>query len=228
MSPVTTDRVLPPVSLGRDSNPRPASGPHAAARPAVGRTPIVAATAPSHREPWRRDRLGARVRRESERPTGIAPAARLAKPRGEALLSTATRTGVLIGVSAAVYAVSLASVSGLQAQTQSDAAAAAQPALDALASTKATNDAMADAIKAADARLQALASDYNTTSGDMAAYQAQFAQLSALVAKIQGSAAAMNANFKLPSVTMRGAIGSGGGGGGGGTVVVTTSASGKP
>jgi hypothetical protein len=226
VSPVTTDRVLPPVSLGRDPSPRPAPGPHAAARPAGGRAPIVAATAPSHRQPWRRDRLGVRIRRESERPTGIAPAARLAKPRGDALLSTATRTGVLIGVSAAVYAVSLASVSGLQAQSQSDAAAAAQPALDALASAKASNDEIAAAIKAADTRLQTLASDYNTTSGDMAAYQAQFAQLSALVAKIQGSAAAMNANFKLPTVTMRGAIGSGGGGGG--TVVVTTSASGKP
>jgi hypothetical protein len=133
---------------------------------------------------------------------------------------------VLVGVSAAIYAVSLASVAGLEAQTQAQAAAEVQPALTTLASTTAANDKMDAAVKDAAARLTQLAHDYNSTSTDMAAYQAQFNQLSTLVAKIQGSAAAMNANFKLPTVTMRGAIGSGGGGGS--TVVTTTAASGKP
>jgi hypothetical protein len=165
----------------------------------------------------------------SARPTVIAQTARLAKPRGDRLHSTATRAGVLVGVSAAIYAVSLASVAGLEAHTQAQAAADAQPALNAIANTTAANDALDAAIQDANARLQQLAHDYDSTSGDMSAYQAQFAKLSALVAKIQGSAAAMNANFKLPAVTMRGAIGGGGGGGGGGTVVVTTSGgSGKP
>ena len=183
MSPVTTDRVLPPITLGR---------------------------------------RGARA-------TAVASAARLAKPRGDALHSTATRAGLLVGVSAAIYAVSLASVAGLEAHTQAQAAADAQPALSALATTTTANDEMDAAIRDASARLQQLAHDYDSTSTDMTAYQAQFARLSKLVAKIQGSAAAMNANFRLPAVTMRGAIGGGGGGGGGGTVVVTTSGgSGKP
>ncbi len=157
----------------------------------------------------------------------IASVARLAKPRGDAMFSTATRAGVLIGVSAAVYAVSLATVSGLQSQSQAQAAADTQPALDALAGARAGNDQIDAAVKDASARLQALTHDYNTASTDMTAYQANFAKLSALVAEIQGSAAAMNANFKLPAVTMNGAIG-GGGGGGGSVVVTTTSASGKP
>jgi hypothetical protein len=132
---------------------------------------------------------------------------------------------VLVGVSAAIYAASLAAVAGLEAQTQAQAAADAQPALTALASTTAMNDKMDAAIRDASARLTRLAHDYGSTSTDMAAYQAKFDQLSSLVAKIQGSAAAMNANFKLPTVTMRGAIGSGGGGS---TTVTTTAASGKP
>lgn len=152
----------------------------------------------------------------------IASAARLAKPRGEALFGTATRAGVLIGISAVVYTVSLATVAGLQSQTQAQAVADTQPGLDAVARAKSANDQIEAELKDANARLQALASDYNATSGDMADYQAKFTQLSTLVAKIQGSAAAMNANFKLPSVTIRGSVG------GGGSVVTTTSASGKP
>lgn len=163
----------------------------------------------------------------SAAPAAAAPrsaVARLAKRHGDAYFSTATRAGVLIGVSAAVYAASLATVAGLQAQTQADAAAAVQPAVDALASAQAANDQIEAAIKDADGRLQALAHDYNAAGTDMTAVQAQLSELSALVAKIQGTAAAINTNFKLPTVSIRGAIG----GGGGGTVVTTTTASGKP
>lgn len=222
---MTTDRLLPPVSLGRGPGPRSAPIPVAPGLVGAGRAAVAAPATPARQSPLRGGRIRELVRKEVARPTGIASAARLAKPRGDALLSTATRAGALIGVSAAVYAVSLAAVAGLQAQSQEQAAAAAQPALDSLARTRAANDEMAAAIKDADARLQVLAHEYATTSEDMAAYQAEFQQLSSLVAKIQGSAAAMNTNFKLPTVTMRGAISSGGGGT---TVVTTTTASGKP
>jgi hypothetical protein len=265
---MTTDRILPPVSVGRSVAQRPAPvtfprrqrpitpvvladpvgagaarhaapGPHATGLDAFGphpsgldafgphASPIDAAGLDASRhDPSRRDRVGARVRSESARVGAMASAARLAKPRGDALLSTATRAGMLVGVSAAVYAASLAAVAGLEAQTQAQAAADARPALDALASAKAANDEIDAAVRAADARLQALGKDYGTASTDMTAYQARLEQLSALVAKVQGSAAAMNANFKLPTVTMRGAIG--GGGGGGSVTVTTTAASGKP
>ncbi|MFN8628802.1 MAG: hypothetical protein U0838_00300 [Chloroflexota bacterium] len=43
-----------------------------------------------------------------------------------------------------------------------------------------------------------MAADYDAISGDMAAYQEKFTTLSQLVAKIEGSAAKLNANFKLP------------------------------
>lgn len=220
---MTTDRILPPVSLGRQARTGPL--PTALNRPRRVATPIVAVPGPAWHDASRRERVGARVRAESARVGALAAASRLAKPRGDALLGTATRAGMLVGVSAAVYAVSLAAVAGLEAQTQAQAADAAKPALQALAATKAANDEIDAAVRDADARLRALTQDYTTASTDMTDYQARFQQLSALVAKVQGSAAAMNANFKLPTVTMRGAVG---GGGGGSVTVTTTAASGKP
>ncbi len=190
-----------------------------------------------YRDPDTGGRRGVRPAGEAATPVAVpaprpgapaaatARAARLARPRGQALLSTPARAGMLVGVSAAIYAVTLAAVAGLQSQSQADAAAQNQPAIDAVAQAKAANDALEAAIGAADARARALAGEYNAMSTDMTATQAQFAQLSALVAEIQGSAAKLNANFTLPTVTMHGAIG---GGGGGGTVVTTTTASGKP
>jgi hypothetical protein len=196
---MTTERVLPPYRASR----REEASASESASAAGPRSPIAA------------PRLTAAAPRPAM--------ASLAKRRGDAYFSTATRAGVLIGVSAAVYAVSLATVAGLQAQAQADAAAAVQPAVDTLASAQAANDQIEAAIKEADSRIQALAHDYNAAGTDMTAVQAQFSELSALVAKIQGTAAAINTNFKLPTVSIRGAIG-----GGGGTVVTTTTASGKP
>jgi prefoldin subunit 5 len=214
-SPVTTDRILPAIATG--SRSQPADGVAAAAG---GAHEVVAP--PRSTPGWAVPEPEVASRGTAT----TAKAARLAKPRGEAWLSTATRAGMLVGVSAAVYAVSLASVSGLQAQSQAEVAAANQPAVDAVARAKAANDALDAAIQDANRRLEALARQYDSVSSDMSAYQAQFDRLSQLVAKIQGSAATLNAGFTLPAVTMHGAIG---GGGGGGTVVVTTtSASGKP
>lgn len=159
-------------------------------------------------------------------PTQAAPRrsalASLAKRREDPLFSTMTRTGVLVGVSAAVYAVSLAAVSGLEAQTRAQDAAAVQPVLDAVAATKTSNDQLESTVKAGDARVAALVKQYDATRAEMTAYAAQLQQLSALVAKVEGSAAAISANFKLPTITARGAVG-----GGGGSVVTTTTASGK-
>lgn len=218
---MATERILPAVTLRASSGQAAQATPGAPAGAAAGdaRPSVWVAGPGSAAAPARRTA-------PVEPIDATGKAARLARRRGDALLSTTTRAGMLIGVSAAIYAVSLATISGLQAQSQTEAAAQDQPAIDAVAQAQAANDALEAAIRDADARTRALAAEYDTVSTDMTAYQAQFAQLSALVAKVQGSAAKLNANFKLPAVTMHGAVG---GGGGGGTVVVTTtSASGKP
>lgn len=164
--------------------------------------------------------------RPQVRPRPAGGAERVARPavaRKEAILNTPTRAGILIGASAAVYAVSLAAVSGLQYQSQADLAAKNQPMMDTIAGTRAVNDALELSIQAASARLQGVAADYGTVGSDLAAYQAQLDSLSALVAKVQGSAAALSAHIKLPSVSIHGAVSGGGGG-----VTTTTSASAKP
>ncbi len=211
-----TERVLPPVGLRAASDP--------AAAPTGARSNLDAG---GRRSVWPVGTLAAASARPQASAAPVAAtsrAAQFARPRGEALLSTATRAGMLVGVSAAVYAVLLAAVTGLQSQSQAEVAAQNQPAIDAVAQAKAANDALETAIQDADARARALASEYDGVTTDMTAYQAKFAQLSALVAQVQGSAAKLNAHFTLPAVSMHGAIG-----GGGGTVVVTTTtASGKP
>ncbi len=238
MTGTVTERILPTASRAPAPTREVSSSAPATSAPAPSREAWSSAPATNvaeARDPasgpgtWPTGQIVAgpvRVPPPDAPAAALARAARLAKPRGEALLTTTTRAGMLVGVSAAIYAVSLAAVAGLQAQTQADVAAQNQPAIDAVAQAKAANDALEAAIQDADARARALTADYGAVSKDMTAYQAQFAKLSDLVAKIQGSAAKLNSSFTLPTVTMHGAIS---GGGSSTTVVVTTTtASGKP
>ena len=113
---------------------------------------------------------------------------------------------MLIGASAAVYAVSLAGVAGLQYQTDAETAANRAPYDAVVAQTRAANDAL-EAPSQADTRARALAADYASAAANVTAYQGELDQLAALVAKVQGSAAALPAQIKLPTVTMHGAVG---------------------
>ena len=213
-----TERILPLVSPGTSRAPRPVGPPAGAHGEGRETAPGAVATAP----------LATAGGVAATRPLA-GRAARLARHRGDPWLSSATRAGMLVGVSAAVYAVSLATIAGLQAQTQLDAAARQQPAIDAVARAKAANDSLQAAIEAADSRVLALATQYQSVSSGMAGYQARLAELSQLVSRAEGSAARLNANFALPAVTMHGTISAGSvGGGGGSAVVTTTTASGKP
>ena len=133
--------------------------------------------------------------------------------RREAVLSMPARAGMLFGVSAAVYAVTLAGVAGLQAESETAASAAQAPYLDTLAETRAANDALEARVVAADAQLRVLAGSYATIGTEVEAYQAQLDALALLVAEVEGSAAALPDRISLPSVTMRGAVASSGGGG---------------
>jgi hypothetical protein len=138
--------------------------------------------------------------------TADATTASLVRPhaqRSQALLSTPARAGMLLGVSAAVYAVSLAGVSALQASSDAQLAAQRQPALDAVAAARSTNDALEAALARAGADAQAAASAYDAAGNDIAAYQARVDELAALVADVQGSAASLPSRISLPKVTVR-------------------------
>lgn len=135
-------------------------------------------------------------------------AARVAARRSEAILSTPARAGMLLGASAAVYAVTLAGVSGLQAQQDAAVIAARQPSVDRIAAVRAANDSLEASLVAIDAKARTLASDYAAAGGDISSYQARLDELAGLVATIQGSAAALPTRIALPSVSMHGKVGS--------------------
>ena len=72
--------------------------------------------------------------------THVRDATRPAVARKEAILTTPARAGMLVGASAAVYALTLAGISGLQAEADAAVAAARAPYQDVLAQTRAAND----------------------------------------------------------------------------------------
>jgi hypothetical protein len=164
------------------------------------------------------------------RSEGVVSPARPVAHRREAILGTPARAGMLIGASAAVYAVTLAGVAALQAQADAETAARRAPLVEAAARTRAANDRLEAVIREADAQVRGLASEYASTTTDVTAYQARLDALAALVADVQGSAAALPTRIKLPAVTVHGAIARGSSGGARSAPATrsTTSASAKP
>lgn len=150
----------------------------------------------------------------TERPVAIPRATdRPLVVRHEAILSMPIRAGMLIGASAAMYAATLAGISVLQSRDDAALTSTRVPLLQVVAETRAANDALAARIQAANGAASALVADYGSTGADVAAYQARLDSLASLVAEVQGSAAALPARLKLPTVSVRGPISSGGGGG---------------
>lgn len=131
----------------------------------------------------------------------VRPAAK----RKEALLTTPARAGMLIGVSAAIYAVSLAGIAGLQAQDDAAAATRRVPYLDAIARARAANDRLEVAVASAETQLETLGTAYGQTGAALTVYEQRLDSLAALVSEVQGSAAALPTRISLPTVTIRSA-----------------------
>lgn len=139
---------------------------------------------------------------------GVKAPAQAAERRSEALLTMPARAGMLLGASAAIYAVTLAGVAGLQAGSDADVVARHQPYLDALATTRAANDRLAATVATADSQAQALGGFYARTGESVTAYEARLDALARLVAEVQGSAAALPTRISLPTVSVRSSVGS--------------------
>ena len=93
----------------------------------------------------------------------------------------------------------------LQAADDRAVVAGRQPYLDAVAATRAATTRSRPRWSGPTAR-PGPRRPVVGTSGDVAAYQAPLDELAALVAEVQGSAAALPARIKLPSVSMHGAV----------------------
>lgn len=173
---MTTERILPAIAL-----PAPGRG---ATRPA---TPVA----------------GTRGATPVTRPAGARPAV---AHRSQPFLTMPARAGILLGTSAAVYAVSLAGVASFQSADDAALAARRQPYLDAIAASRAANDALEAAIVGTDQRAQTVADRYGLLAADVTAYETGLDELATLVTRVQGSAAALPARISLPSVSIRGPI----------------------
>lgn len=165
-----------------------------------------------------------RYLREGAAPPMVRPA-RPAVQQREAVLSSPTRAGMLIGASAAIYAVTLAGVSVMQADSDAAVVARRQPYLETVAAARSANDVLEVAVVKADGAARALANDYAAAGGDVASYQSRLDELAALVAEVQGSAAALPTRISLPTVSVRSA-GSAGGSSKAPATKATTAASG--
>ena len=149
-----------------------------------------------------------------DRPDAVTRPARpaVARPavaRKEAVLTTPARAGMLIGLSAAAYAVTLAGVAALQSQGDAEIATRRAPYVEAALQARTANDGLEAALLRVGAQARMLASDYAAAGEDVTAYEARLDKLAVLVAEVQGSAAALPARIKLPSVTVHGAVGGG-------------------
>ena len=134
-----------------------------------------------------------------------AAASTATERRGEALLTTPARAAMLVGAAAAVYAVSLAAVSGLQSSSDAALIARTQPWLDQVAEARAANDELEAALLRASSEAQALGAAYEAAGDELVAYEARLDSLAALVAEVKGTAASLPSRIGLPKVTVRGA-----------------------
>jgi hypothetical protein len=108
---------------------------------------------------------------------------------------------VALGVSAGVYAVSLAAVTSLQADQEAAMAAERAPTLDALASLRVANDRLGSRVLSAGSRYDAASNGYRRVTAGLEALDGRLDTLAASVAGIEGAAVALPARVPLPSVS---------------------------
>jgi hypothetical protein len=127
---------------------------------------------------------------------------------------------VALGVSAGVYAVSLAAVTGLQADADAALAIERAPAVAAIAELKGRNDRLAARINAVGAAYGAAADRYRDVARGLDALDGPLAALATTVAGIEGATTSLPARAPLPTVSRVSTMSAP-------TVHATTGASGK-
>lgn len=106
-----------------------------------------------------------------------------------------------LGVSAGVYAVALAAVTGIQSQTDAAVAAQRAPVMQGIAELAAGHDEMAARLARAQAAYQDAAAAYAAVGGPLADVQLGLSSLADKVAAIDGASRTLPTSVKLPSVS---------------------------
>jgi len=110
--------------------------------------------------------------------------------------------GVMLGLSTAAYAVTLAGVAADQSQAEAATAAARAPAVAAVDSLTHGNDDVDAALARADTMLAAVSRDYQLAGERLAALEGALNGFAGSVAQINGVSRALPASVPLPAVTM--------------------------
>jgi hypothetical protein len=106
---------------------------------------------------------------------------------------------VTLGVSAGMYASSLATVTALQANQDAVAVANAAPAAAALAAVRDANDRLTRGVDEAAVAFEAAGAGYRRVAAGLARTDARLGKLAASVASIEGVAVKLPASVPLPA-----------------------------
>ena len=107
---------------------------------------------------------------------------------------------LMLGASAAGYAVVLAGVAGLQSSAEAAVAAARAPALRAVELAGAGHTPLAEQLDRAGADYQAAADAYRAAGSTLDGLHADLGGLAAVVGKIQGASRSLPATIRLPAI----------------------------
>lgn len=134
------------------------------------------------------------------------PALAVRPPRAVARPAAATRrpihVAVAVGLTAGLYAVSLAGVTALQATSDARLAEDRAPAADAIARLKLSHDALDSRLTQLDGSYAAVAGRYKAVADGIAGHEKALDVLGKQVKKAAGSAAALSVpSTRLPAVS---------------------------
>ena len=133
-------------------------------------------------------------------PSGdVRPAVRAIGARAAAEVKRPYHLGVLLGISAGAYAVSLAGVTWLEASSEAATAAVRAPAAAAIAQVAAQNDRLERAHAGVGERLTATGDDYGAAATLLADLEDQLGTLSATIGAIEGQSLKLPTRIALPS-----------------------------
>lgn len=144
--------------------------------------PAAGAAAPARTQPAHQ--VGARVAAAPRRPAHVV---------------------IAVGMTAGVYAISLAGVTALQAGTDARLAAERAPAVAAAAALRASHDRAESDLAGISATYADAASAYQRVADEIASQEAALGTLGAAIAAVEGSAASLKVPTvsRLPSVSTR-------------------------
>ncbi|TAK01146.1 MAG: hypothetical protein EPO36_06405 [Chloroflexota bacterium] len=109
--------------------------------------------------------------------------------------------GVILGVSAGAYALTLAAVTGLQASAEASSRLERAPTIAALEDLRAGHDRLAGRLDAARAAYESAAGTYGDAGLAVTDLEARLNELAAAVAEVSGTAASLPSGVKLPPVS---------------------------